>query len=351
MKRREFLYGLGGAGVLGAAGLPGFALPDAAPSRGLRIAVADKAPSAIREAARSIAEAKNHPLVEIFAGSGKQEIVGSHKLLAGSLLERAYNHLILIGLPDDPLIHTAWQREARETATGFYVFGFGTIQGDIGYIESDRNLFLHSQGIQVAPFETQVVTIAGNNPAGVLLAVNAFLSQGLVNGMVASEGWSRGAVGLLDRDPLAPGFTIPELAPTELNGLRRIGLTQASEDEYRGVLADTDLMPRSIWRAKYFASGAWDRADGNAAFDAYSSGLHRRAYGSTRWIAEFASEIDAKQAAPKIAGAAQLRRKGDIWAGSQPYYGNKDSLGNQTPGSLVLRQSGTVVLMSTVAND
>jgi hypothetical protein len=128
-------------------------------------------------------------------------------------------------------------------------------------------------------------------------------------------------------------------------------LTQASEDEYRGVLADTDLMPRTIWRAKYFAPGVWDRADGNAAFDAYSSGLHRRAYGSTRWIAEFASDADAKRAAPKIAVAAQLRRTGDMWVGSQPYYGTKDSLGNQTPGPLVLRQSGTSVLMSTIAND
>jgi hypothetical protein len=353
MNRRKFLYGVGGVGALGTVGLPGFALPDATPSRSLIIAASKDASPAIREAVRSIAEAKSHPLIEVFTGPQVGKIVTSQDLLSASLAERAYNHLILVGLPEDPLIKTAWQREARRTDTGFYVFGFGEMRGNIGYIESDRNLFLHSATVKVAPFETQVVTITGNNDAGVLLAVNSFLSSGLVNGVVASSGWSRGTSYLLERDPLTARFDVPELAPTRVNGLSRIGLTQASEDEYRGVLADTGLMPTTIWRAKYFTPGAWDHADSYAAYDAYSFGLHRRAYGNTRWIAEFVSEADAKSAAPKIAGAAQLHRKGDSWAGNQPYYGGKDWGGGQEQmlGPLTLHQNGKFVLMSTVPND
>jgi hypothetical protein len=320
------------------------------PARGLRIAVDESAPGEIREAAESVAKATSHPLLVVLGGAGRRETVSSRRLLSGPLGDRAYNHLVLVGLPSDPLIATAWQREARQTAAGFYIFGFGTLSGDVGYIESDRNPFLHSQGIPSAPFETEVVTITGTTPTGVKMACEAFVSKHLVNGVVA-KGWTRPVQGLLDRDPLTPDFELPAPAPPVLKSYQRIGFTQASEDEYRGVLADTGLMPKTIWRAKYYTPGAWNQAGAAGAFDAYSFGLHRRAYGNTRWVAEFDSAADAMAAAPKIANAAHLAKSGNRWSGLQPYYANAKTLGSQNPGPLALWQDGASVAMSTVASD
>lgn len=209
MRRRSFLYGMGGAGVLGAAGLPKLARAAFLANASLRIAVDEGAPGAVKDAANAVASAHDHPLLNAFAAGGARDVVSSRKLLSGPLADRAYNHLVLVGLASDPMIETAWQREARAIDGGFYVFGFGNLTGDIGYIESDRNLFLHSRDVAVAPFETEVVTITGNTAAGVTLAANAFLQQHLVNGVVAGAGWRRSSAGLLDRDPLTPGFALP----------------------------------------------------------------------------------------------------------------------------------------------
>jgi len=56
-----------------------------------------------------------------------------------------------------------------------------------------------------------------------------------------------GGTTLLDHDPLSPDFSVD--LPVKAD--KKIGLTQAGEDEYRGVLADTGLMPAAIWRLKY----------------------------------------------------------------------------------------------------
>jgi hypothetical protein len=351
MKRRDFLAAVTSTGILSAVGLPKLAMADGPSSHGLYVAVDDNAPATIREAAHAIADARDHPLLAVLRGRGQCTVVSSRHLLSGPLADRAYNHLVLVGLPDDPVIVTAWQREARQTPEGFYIFGFGTLKGDIGYIESDRNLFLHSSAIATAPFETEIVTITGTSAAGVELACEAFLSQHLVNGVVAGAGWSRPVPGLLDRDPLTPGFTLPAQAPPELNQYVRLGFTQASEDEYRGVLADTKLMPKIIWRAKYYVPGVWEHPGALAAFDAYSFGLHRRAYGNTRWIAEFNSVEDALASAPKIAAAARLERSGNRWIGLQPYYANENTPGSENRGPLILWQEGPVVLMSTVPGE
>jgi len=292
MKRRDFLCAASSASVAAAMVLPRLAEGVIPPSRSCHVAVDDDAPAQIRDAAHAVANAREHPLLNVMTRTAGAAVVSSRHLLSAPLAERAYSHLILVGLPSDPLIRIAWQREAQVTAAGFYVFGFGALKGDIGYIESDRNLFLHSPGISTTPFETEVVTITGTTPAGVQLACDAFLSQHLINGVVAAQGWSRPEPGLLDRDPLGPGFALPVKYPLKLNEYGRVGFTQASEDEYRGVLADTGLGPRAIWRAKYHTAGVWDRPGALAAFDAYSFGLHRRAYGNTRWMAEFDSVDD-----------------------------------------------------------
>jgi hypothetical protein len=262
----------------------------------------------------------------------------------------AYNHIILIGHPDDALLIAASQREARFSSAGIYLFGFGAVQGDCGYIESDRNPFLHAARVASAPYETELISITGTNDRGILLALKSFEQRHLINGLVAADGWRRMETTLLDRNPLAPGFPVPTLAPAQLAGYTRIGFTQASEDEYRGVLADTGLLPQHIWRAKYYRPGAWDGAGAAAAFDAYSNGLHRRAYGSTLWLARFNDASQAVATAPKIAAAARLDQKQPyLWTGLQPAYANGTYPGERkSSGPLSLTRQGPWLIMSTL---
>jgi hypothetical protein len=324
----------------------------AAPHRGLLVCVSDSAPAAVRTAAKSIVEAiPQHPLLAVFAKDGASATVCSSEQLAAQKTadQRAYNHLILIGLPSDPMIVAASQREARSAPNDFYVFGFGHFTGDIGYIESDRNPFLHGAAIPLAPFETEVVTITGNTPSGVVLAANAFLQQALVNGVIAADGWKHPTPNLLDRDPLAPNFQPPTWVPAKLGDYRKIALTQAAEDEYRGVLADTGVEPREIWRTKYYRDGAWDGEGEVHALTEYSYGLHRRAYGNTLWTARFSSVAEARTAAPKIAAAANLQAKGEIWTGKQPPYAGGTVQGDSdSAGPLTVWQSKEWVIMTTL---
>ena len=316
-----------------------------APQRGLKICVAADAPEAVRRAAQEVlAAADTHPLLKVMAANrAPRELTDSKTLAAAQPQERAFNHLILVGLPDDPMIRAAWQHEARAETGGFTVFGWGNLRGDIGYLESDRNPFLHGVAIPSAPFETEIVTLCGSTPQGVALAVRAFLDKKLVNGVVAARGWTRPQTTLLDRDPLAPDFALPDV-PSNAGESRLIGLTAGGEDEYRGVLEDVGVAPLQIWRAKYFRDGAWDGAGAAKAFDHYAAGLHRRAYGSTLWMARFASTEQAAAAAPKIAAAAKLILKNGVWTGAQPPYGTGDS-----SGPLRLWTRGDSVWMSTLA--
>jgi len=351
MHRRDFLYALGGstAGVFLLPELSHVTVFAAGKQRGLRICVDKQADPVIQKAASSLAEsAASHPLLKIMTDSGSPATSDTRSLI-GSTNDLAYNHLILVGLPSDPLIAAAWQREARAGKDSLFIFGFGHLAGDIGYIESDRNPFLHAAVIPTAPFETEVVTLTGTTPAGVALAVKAFREKSLVNGVVGGAGWSRPAPSLLDRDPLSIAFDVPALAPPKIGDYTRIALTQASEDEYRGVLADTGIAPRLIWRAKYFKDGGWNSPGQAAAFDNYSAGLHRRAYGNTLWLAAFASSTEAGAAAPKVAEAAQLKSDGDRWTGAQPLYANNSYPGEKgSPGKLTLWQQKEWLLMSTI---
>ncbi len=268
-------------------------------------------------------------------------------------LRLALNHVLLIAKYDDALLQKAWQREAVISDDSMYAFGFGNFKGSLGYIESDRNPFLHAANIPKAPFECQLISITGTDVAGIEAAVNAFLTKDLVNGIVAKPGsWTRGPSTLLDRDPLSPSFSIPREMPLSLDTLSRIGLSQASEDEYRGVLADTGVEPLSIWRAKYYANGEWNGVGEVAAFRNYSVGLHRRAYGNTIWMGQFASEATATAAAPLIGRAAHLSLKGSRWSGSMPPYAWGDAALGDSPqtGTLELWSEGATVLMQSRTN-
>ena len=173
------------------------------------------------------------------------------------------------------------------------------------------------------------------------LAADAFLKQGLINGVVASN-WKRGETTLLDRDPLEPGAGEADALPAQLGNWKLIGITQASEDEYRGVLADTGVEPQVIWRGKYYSPGAWDGAGVSHALQDFSAGLHRRAYGNSVWAAQFPSESVASDAAEKIAAAAHLKKQGKEWTGKQ------GPLEKESGGPLKLQQHGAWLVMSTV---
>jgi hypothetical protein len=265
-----------------------------------------------------------------------------------------YNHVFLIALPDDPLLVQAWQREAKiDPATrSMYAFGFGHLQGSIGYLEADRNPFLHSPSVVKSPYECEWVSLTGTDRAGLGLAVDAFLKQGLVNGLVAAPAWKRTAPTLLDRDPLSSGFILPSALPETLGSMQRIALTQVAEDEYRGALADTGVMPRSIWQAKYYAPGVWDGAGQITSFQNYAAGLHRRAYGNAVWTASFGSPSEAAMAAPRIASAAKLKPSGSVsWTGDLPPYAWALPVMGDAPstGTLELRVVRDAVLLSAIS--
>ena len=151
----------------------------AAPARpGLQICVAADAPEPVRKAAESLlaaAAAKTQSLLAVFCAGrdAPTQLTDSRALLAANRPARAYDHLILVGLSDDPLLQAASEREARAEEGELYVFGFGHLAGDVGYVESGRNPFLHARGIPAAPYETEVITITGTTPVGVASAPTA----------------------------------------------------------------------------------------------------------------------------------------------------------------------------------
>jgi len=319
-------------------------------TRTLKICVAANAPAEIQDAAKTVlAAVGTQPLLQAMAGAqAPAALTDSVALAAAKPTERAYSHLILVGLPDDPMIAAAWQREALVETGGFYVFGFGHVRGDLGYIESDRNPFLHSWAIARAPYETEVVTLTGSTPQGVVLAVQAFLKGDLVNGLVAAPGWTRPDTSLLDRDPLPAGFGVPGWIPASAGNAQLAGLTEASEDEYRGVLDDIGAEPAEIWRAKYYIPGAWDGPGSENALADYANGLHRRATGDTLWAARFASPQAAAEAARKLAAEGHMTAgaNGAPWQCDQPGYSKGAS-----PGPMFLWSRGAWVLMSTLPMD
>jgi hypothetical protein len=346
MRRRTVLKGMATAAATAcsAVKLPAMqaVMP---PNRGLLIYVSPNLPRAVRDSAQAILESRQ-PVIKALSAEGTPVLAGSSDLARNNFEQLWFNHLILVGPSDDPIVKAAWQREARFEQGGMYIFGFGHLRGDIGYIESDRSPFLHSAYVRQAPFETEVITITGSTAVGIGIALDAFIQKSLINGVIAAPGWVRSKPCLLDRDPLAPGYALPE-APLRMGDLILIGWTQASEDEYRGVLADSGVSPAAIWRAKYFRRGLWDSAGAAGSFDNYAAGLHRRAYGNTLWLAEFSSDAEASSSGKRIAAAAHLQASGtERWVGDQLSYANNMYPGESTvQGSLTLTRNGRWVQM------
>ena len=83
--------------------------------RSLKIALTVDADTQIEEAAkRVLAESSSHPLLKRLCGSSlPNELHTTESLLKGPVEVRAFDHLILIGLPEDPMIDRAWQNQAK----------------------------------------------------------------------------------------------------------------------------------------------------------------------------------------------------------------------------------------------
>lgn len=320
----------------------------AEPVRGFKICVSSTASPGVHAAAQQVLDAVTvHPLLSVMAQQAQppSALTTSESLVAATLEERAYSHLVVVGLSDDPLIAPLWQHEARRVSgEAWYVFGHGYVTGTLGYIESDRNPYLHSRKIPRAPFETEVVVLTGSNAAGVALAVDAFLRRFLVNAVVAAPGWTRGKATVLDRDPVGAQHALPSWVPTTAGTATRIGTTAPGEDEYREVLDDTGIKPVTLWRVKYFAPGNWDGAGSDAAIPAFAKGLHRRAYAFTLWMADFSTDAQAEEAAPKIAEKAKATTQEGGWRAAQPEY----SWGDAPAEPLLLWRKGSWVFMSTL---
>jgi hypothetical protein len=316
-------------------------------ARGLQIAVAVDAPPEVRAAAEKIlAAVPTQPLLQFMAGTNAPKgLSDSVQLASGPPAARAFDHLVVVGLPTDPLMTAAWAREALFAGNDAYIFGYGHLRGDIGYVESDRNPFLHSRYVEKALYETEITLVTGTTPRGVTLAADAFLKR-LVNGVVAAPGWTRPQPNLLQLDPL-PADWAPSAFPEKLGEWTLAGYTQASEDEYRGVETDVKVRPKVIWRAKYVRPGVWDGVGAAKSFENYEAGLHRRASVNCLWAAQFDSEKQARLLAGGIAANAQLRavtKNAAYFKGTQPLYSYRtDSMGDMAAWA-----KGDTVWMSTL---
>ncbi len=261
-----------------------------AAERQILVATSAEADPAIRKAAQSLAGA---PVFEALARCGaatsaRPVPVASESLLPDSAFQQAaYNHLVLVGLPDqDALLDKCRGHQIGLRPGAFEVLGYGSWKGDFGTVECDWNPFLYSRRVKDNPYTTVIIKISGTSVPGVLRAVEAF-KQGLLNGIVpAGQGGTVTEPSLLDRKP---DPTPPPEFPRQLGSLIQAGWTQPNEIEYRAYLDQAGFAPERLWRIKYLAPKALDDVSGRA----WVNGLHRLAYGNAVTIAEFATPEQA----------------------------------------------------------
>jgi len=251
-----------------------------------------------------IARAPEAPLFKALHSAGGSSVItaqSGEELLDPKALDRAaHNHLMVIGLPSDPLMKKVlgYTVGIDESKKQLQSLGWGRLEGDIGWIESDRNPFLHSRKFKSAPEGTLLVKISGTSEAGIKAALQAF-EKGMLNGIVPAGSFSRPSTTLLDLDPLVE--PVPVNLPREIDLKGQTGYlagwSQIPANEYRAVLEATGREPLHIWRYKYLAPGFLKEK----SIERWLAGPHRQAFGNAFEIMEFRDETEASQAMLKMA--------------------------------------------------
>lgn len=344
--------------------------------RGLLICVSGQASPALAQAAAALAaEARQVPalrgLLETQGSRGSVSVATSESLMLWdargqkqkpeAYRRAACNHLVVIGLKSqDPVMAKTWGTTASldEATASFYMEGYGHLQGDLGFVESDRNPFLHSQQTRASDFDTCFFRLSGTTEAGVLAAVTAFRG-GLLNGVVPAGPLRRPQTTILDLDPAPDPCPLPlpatvdipdpagQLAPAML-----AGWTQAPGNEYRAYLDWGGAEPQRVWRLKYLQTNTFNRVGPQG----WTCGFHRLAWGNAVTVAQFATPAAAaqtvaaiRQGADRVPAwtAAKLPGGRSVWQTPQP----KDETVDASFGSVFLFAAGRHVVFSSLPPD
>lgn len=316
------------------------------PTRGpLRIGFSPNAPDFVQRAAERIYKAaESNATLKALAAGGKAEY---GKIGLDEAPEKlAYSHLVTVGMPDDPLTKKAKRfmtkftpaegKTPQEAKWKIYSFGFGGFTGHVGCIESGANPFRHSKDSGDAPFETELVTITGTSEEGINAAVDSFLADCLVNGIVAGkDAWKRDGETILDRDPLEPG-KLPATGFTPPEGWTLMGRTDCTMDVRLGVLEATRKEPVQAVLEKFTKPGELDGTPEHAV-RAYLNGLDRHAHGNAALTLFFEDESAARMASRRLESNKRILASQE-----------NDEPGNPFSLPVKVSQDGVKVTLSTL---
>lgn len=262
------------------------------------------APAAVLAAAEAIArEPDAVPALRVLREAklaAGAELIDSAALLAPKAFERAArNHLVVIGLPGDPLRDRVWGRMSALSSDPprLYAQGWGELLGDLGAVRADRNPFLHSPQIRTPGRATILLALSGTTVDGLVAAATA-MRGGLLDGIVPGSAWRRGSSTVLDLDPRAEPcpLTLPGRLP---DGRAWAGWHQCGADEFRAHLDLGGVEPQAMWRAKWLdAKPLASLAE--RSWPAWHASFHRKAYGNAASLMRFADPAQARAAAEAI---------------------------------------------------
>ena len=205
---------------------------------------------------------------------------------------------------------------------GYYVAGYGVFPSNeaVGYVECDRNpywayatnlLMMRRHGPKPKLAYRQIVRLTGNSPAGVVLAVHAFLNEHLLNGVATANDALPGAMTLWTMDTahlalpgMAPGWIPRETMRAGRRSLIFAGWQLADSMMYAGLREVSGQAAQKIWRAKYLTERGWNYSHHvviNPEFPMsrsplFDASLARRAGGNEFFVAQFASTTQARLA-------------------------------------------------------
>jgi hypothetical protein len=209
-----------------------------------------------------------------------------------------------------------WEKDIPDQAWrnghDFFAFGYGDFDGpDIGYVQTVRNPFpillrtvpgqktYDTSIIRVydrPPYNQMyfMVHLTGTGPAGVVKAVDAFLNQGMLNGVMPGQGqpllteWNLEGLG-----PRQLANDLPAWAPTANlpEGARYLGWLMPGSHLYAGFTEASGQRPVRCWRLKYALP------DGFVFYPSYPTS---RASGNELFIAELPDAEAATKAADSL---------------------------------------------------